>query len=662
MFGRLGLDSLAFILEVLHNPVLVILTLIIMFSGGFGVALMFKFKKWGWLWRDWLCTVDHKKIGIMYILTAVVMLARGIIEVVLMRAHQTVAVGANAEGLVDPGHFDQLFTTHGVVMILFMAMPLMTGLMNVIVPLQIGARDMAFPYLNAISFWLFIAAALLINASLFIGEFAHTGWTAYPPFAEKSYSPGVGVDYWIWSIQLSGLATTLTAVNLITTIIKMRCPGMSLMKMPLFTWTTLFSMLIVMLSFPALTASTLLLTLDRYLDMHIFTGTKGGSQMMYVNTFWLWGHPEVYIVILPAFGVFSEVFSTFCKKYLFGYKTMVYATGVITILSIGVWLHHFFTMGAGAHVNVVFGLATMIISLPTGAKVFNWLFTIYKGKLQFTSPVVFSLFFLFTFVFGGLTGVILSVPGIDFQVHNSLFLVAHFHNQLIGGAVYGFLAGLIFWFPKIFGVKLKEGIGKAYAWFWGVGFFVAFLPLYYIGINGATRRMHHYTHEDWQPYFIVAAIGAAIIVFGVLLQVIQLLLALVDHKKDKDHTGDPWDGRTLEWSTSSPPPFYNFAITPKVDSIDAFWVAKQNNTSVIPDEEYKPIHMPKNTSAGFLIGVFSFILGFSLVWYIYWLALISFIAIIVTIMWRSFQRDTDYYVTVEEIKAIEDKFKQQRVL
>lgn len=647
LFGKLTLNAIPF-----HNP-------IIMCGGGFMViaALLIVgsltyYKKWTWLWKDWLTSVDHKKIGVMYILLAFIMLTRGFMDAVMMRIQQAIAASPST-GYLPPEHYDQIFTAHGVIMIFFMAMPFMFGLINIILPLQIGARDVAYPFLNSLSLWLSIAGASLINISLVIGDFAATGWLAYPPLSELAYSPGVGVDYYIWALQISGVGTLLSGINFVVTILKMRCPGMTMMKMPIFAWTVLCSMMLVILAFPVLTVSLALLFLDRYFGMHFFTADFGGNAMMYINMMWIWGHPEVYILILPAFGIYSEIVATFAKKYLFGYTTMVWATACITVLSFIVWLHHFFTMGAGADVNAFFGIATMIIAVPTGVKVFNWLFTMYRGRITFTSPMLWTIGFITTFVFGGMTGVMMAIPAIDFQVHNSLFLIAHFHNAIIGGVVFGYLGGLTYWFPKAFGFKLNETLGKCAFWCWLIGFYVAFIPLYMLGFMGMTRRLSHYdASTGWQPYLIVAAIGAFIIAIGFVCQVLQLVISVIRREEYKDTTGDAWDGRTLEWSIPSPPRFYNFAVTPVVDSRDAFWVSKQRGTNGKPIA-YEDIHMPKNTSIGLIIGVLSGALGFAFVWHITWLIIASLIGIIAAVVTRSFDNETSYNIPADEVKQLE---------
>ncbi|QBR00448.1 cytochrome o ubiquinol oxidase subunit I [Paraburkholderia pallida] len=650
MFGKLTLEAIPFDQPIIMGATAFMALIVIGVLG-----LVIATGKWKTIWSEWLTSVDHKRIGLMYIIVAVLMLVRGFADAVMMRVQQAIAF--DGPGYLPPHHYDQIFTAHGVIMIFFMAMALMVGLFNLVVPLQIGARDVAFPFLNSLSFWMTAISAILINLSLFVGEFAQVGWLAYPPLSELAYSPTVGVDYYIWAVQLSGVGTLITGINFFVTIIKMRAPGMSLMKMPVFTWTALCSNVLIMATFPILTIAVALLGFDRYLGMHFFTNDGGGNMMLYLNLIWAWGHPEVYILVLPAFGIYSEVMATFCKKPLFGYKTMVYASCAIMILAFLVWAHHFFTMGSGADVNAFFGIATMIIAIPTGVKIFNWLFTMYRGRVHFTAPVLWTIGFMVTFSIGGMTGVMMAIPGADFVLHNSLFLVAHFHNAIIGGVVFGYLAGLHYWFPKVFGLKPSEKLGKASFWCWFVGFYVAFVPIYVLGFMGATRRLNHYDNPAWHPYFIVAAIGVAIIALGVVFQVLQWVMAFVNRNKAEcqDVTGDPWDGRTLEWATSSPPAVYNFALIPQVQDIDAFAHMKETGRGMGLAAKYSDIHMPSNTSAGFFVGMFSLVLGFSGVWHITWLGVLAFIAIVVTIAARSFGDDDGYYIPAAKVREIEEK-------
>ena len=646
IFGRLSLEAIPY-----HEPILVATFIAVALGGAALIGGLTYYRLWGYLWKEWFTSVDHKKIGVMYIILAIVMLLRGFADAIMMRAQQAIAFG-DANGYLPPHHFDQVFTAHGVIMIFFMAMPFVTGLMNYVVPLQIGARDVAFPFLNNFSFWMTVSGAALVMASLFVGEFARTGWLAYPPLSGAAYSPGVGVDYYIWALQIAGVGTLLSGVNLIATIVKMRAPGMTMMKMPVFTWTALCTNVLIVAAFPVLTAVLALLSLDRYIGTNFFTNDFGGSPMMYINLIWIWGHPEVYILILPAFGIFSEVTSTFCGKRLFGYASMVYATVVITILSYLVWLHHFFTMGSGASVNSFFGITTMIISIPTGAKIFNWLFTMYRGRIRFELPMMWTVAFMLTFVIGGMTGVLLAVPPADFVLHNSLFLIAHFHNVIIGGVVFGVFAGVNFWFPKAFGFRLDTYWGKWSFWLWVIGFYLAFMPLYVLGLMGVTRRLNHFDDPSLQIWFVIAAIGAVLILFGILAFIVQIGVSILRREQLRDVTGDPWDGRTLEWATSSPPPEYNFAFTPRIHDLDAWWDMKKRGY-VRPLEGYKAIHMPKNTGAGVILAGLATVFGFAMIWYVWWLAALSFAALIVVAIGHTFNYARDFYIPAERVAEVE---------
>ncbi|XBC44263.1 MAG: cytochrome o ubiquinol oxidase subunit I [Buchnera aphidicola (Schlechtendalia peitan)] len=652
MFGRLNLDAIPY-----HDPIIMITYSIIILLSIFMVSIITYFKKWNYIWNEWCCSVDHKKIAIMYIILAFIMLFRGFVDAIMMRTQQVLASSKIGEGFLPSHHYDQIFTAHGVIMIFFVAMPLVIGLMNLAVPLQIGARDIAFPFLNNLSFWLTVSGAILINLSLGIGEFAQTGWLSYPPLSEIEFSPGVGVDYWIWSLQLSGIGTTLTAINFLVTILKMRAPGMSLFKMPVFTWTALCTNVLILASFPVLTVSLLLLTLDRYLGFHFFTNDSGGNAMMYVNLIWIWGHPEVYILVLPAFGIFSEVVATFSRKKLFGYVSLVWATIAITILSFIVWLHHFFTMGAGSNVNSFFGIATMVIAIPTGVKIFNWLFTMYHGRVRMHSSMLWTIGFLITFSIGGMSGILLSLPAVDYVLHNSLFLVAHFHNVIIGGVVFGCFSGITYWFPKMFGFTLSELWGKRAFWFWISGFFCAFMPLYALGLMGMTRRLSQHIDHQFHSMLVFSAFGTFLIAIGIICQIIQILVSIRDRDVNRDITGDPWNGRTLEWSTASPPPSYNFSVIPQVYSRDCFWYSKENklekNMECI---EYFDIHMPNRTNVGILISLYSVIFSFSLIWYIFWLCIISFSAIVYLLIKKSFSIDDGYIISKKQVNAIENEY------
>lgn len=628
--------------------------------GILGIAAMFYFKKWTWVWKNWLTTLDAKKIGVMYLIVATIMLLRGFADVLMMRAQQALSEGS-AHGIVSSDTFQQVFSAHGTIMIFFVAMGLMFGLINLVLPLMLGLRDVAFPFMNSVSFWLFTAGMILVNVSLVIGGFSPGGWLGYPPLTELAYNPGPGVDFWIWSLQIAGIGSLLSGINFLVTIIKKRAPGMALMKMPIFAWAVLTTTILIIFAFPVLTATLGMLGLDRLMGMHFFTSDFGGNPMMYINLIWAWGHPEVYILILPAFGIFSEVVATFSRKRLFGYGTMVVALFAITFLSFIVWLHHFFTMGAGGDVNAFFGIMTMIIAVPTGVKVFNWLFTMYRGRINFSSPMFWFVNFIVTFTIGGVSGVLMAVPAIDFVVHNSLFLVAHFHNTIIGGVVFGYFAGITYWFPKIFGFKLNERIGKYAAMCWVIGFFVAFVPLYILGLMGATRRLDHYNDPSWVPLFIVAGIGALIIALGIGLQLLQLAVSIWQRKKNRDLTGDPWNGRTLEWSVPSPAPYYNFAVIPTVTTRDAFWELKQARKSGHMQKApvYTDVWLPKNSGLGLMIAGFAFLVGFGLIWHIWWLAGLGLLGAVVCVIIRANDDNTEYVITAAQMKQLDTPHRQK---
>ena len=647
IFGRLTLDSFP-----IHEPILVGTFAAVAFGGAVVLGALTYFKLWGYLWKEWFTTVDHKKIGIMYMILGLIMCLRGVADAAMMRLQQAMAFGAN-EGFLPAHHYDQVFTAHGVIMIFFVAMPFVTGLMNYVVPLQIGARDVSFPFLNNFSFWMTVSGAVIVMASLFVGEFARTGWLAMAPLSGLDYSPDVGVDYYIWALQIAGVGTLLSGVNLLATIIKMRAPGMTLMKMPVFVWTALATNTLIVAAFPILTAVLAMLSLDRYIGTNFFTNTGGGNPMMYVNMIWIWGHPEVYILILPLFGVFSEITSTFSSKRIFGYTSMVYAILVITILAYLVWLHHFFTMGSGASVNSFFGITTMIISIPTGAKIFNWLFTMYKGRIRFELPMMWTIAFMITFVIGGMTGVLLAVPPADFVLHNSLFLIAHFHNVIIGGVVFGTFAAINYWFPKAFGFKLDKFWGTVSFWCWTLGFYVAFMPLYVLGLMGVTRRLRHFDDPSLQIWFIIAALGALMIAAGIGAMLVQFWVSFRNREALRDTTGDPWGGRTLEWATSSPPPDYNFAFTPVVHDLDAWYDMKARGAER-PTEGFRAIHMPRYTGAGVILAGCATVFGLAMIWYIWWLAALSFVGLLAVAIGHTFNYDRDYYIPVEEVIETEN--------
>mgnify|MGYP004417265741 CR=1 FL=1 len=652
VFGRLTLQ------DFIHEPIMAGAGVAMVLGLLGALAYLTVFKKWGWLWKNWLTTLDPKKIGIMYGIIVVIMLLRGAADALLLRAQQAVN---NSPEILNADHFQQIFSAHGSIMIFFVAMGIIAMLFNMLVPQQIGSRDVAFPFLNSVSFWLFFAGMILINAPLVVGEFSAAGWLAYPPLSGIEYSPGVGVDYWIWALQIAGIGSLLSGINFFVTILKMRAPGMTLMKMPIFSWSVLCSTVLIMFAFPILTVTLGLLSLDRLIDTNFFTTDNGGSPMLYINLIWAWGHPEVYILVLPAFGIFSEIVATFSRKRLFGYTSMVVALIAITILSFTVWLHHFFTMGAGASVNTFFGIMTMVIAIPTGVKIFNWIFTMYKGRVKFTTPMLWFMGFVVTFTLGGFTGVLMSVPSIDFQVHNSLFLVAHFHNMIIGGVLFGAFAGYSYWFPKFTGFYLNEKLGKIAFWFWIIGFLVAFIPLYILGIMGAVRRLDHYDPSlGWQGLFIVAGIGVVLIGIGLAFQLLQAAVSIIQRKKNPAGD-DPWNARTLEWSTATPPKEYVFATIPTVTSRDAFWEMKEQAKlgKKQPKPEYEDIWLPKNSGAGVIIGMLALGFGVGIIWHMWWLVIITLLGTIVTLIIKLTDDEPDYKITAAKIAKEELALKEK---
>ncbi|MER9847430.1 cytochrome o ubiquinol oxidase subunit I [Mesorhizobium sp. M0106] len=649
MLGKLSWDVIPF-----DQPLPMIASAVVALAILGVLAWVFLAGHFPYLWREWITSVDHKRIGVMYTLLALLMLLRGFSDAVMMRSQQALAF--QAPGYLPPDHFNQVFSAHGTIMIFFGAMPFVIGLMNLVVPLQLGVRDVAFPTLNSVSFWLTATGALLVNISLVIGEFARTGWLPYPPLSETAYSPGVGVDYYLWAVQIAGVGTLLTGINFVTTILKMRSPGMSYLRMSMFCWTSLAASLLIVAAFPILTATLAMLTLDRYFGFHFFTNEAGGNMLMFVNLIWAWGHPEVYILVLPAFGIFSEVISTFSSKPLFGYRSMVAATLFICIVSFMVWLHHFFTMGAGADVNAAFGIATSIIAVGTGVKIYNWMFTMYGGRIRFATPMLWSLGFMVTFVIGGMTGVLLAVPPADFLLHNSLFLVAHFHNVIIGGVLFGAFAGYTYWFPKAFGFRLHEGWGKLAFWLTLIGFYVTFVPLYAVGLLGMTRRMQHFDVSAWYPWVLAAGVGMLITTAGVVAQIVQLVVSIRQRAALRDATGDPWDGRSLEWATPSPPPVFNFAALPHVEGEEPYWSIKQRarEQNRLRDEpDYEPIEMPRNSPTGFICAFFATVMGFALIWHIWWMVALGALGALATFVVFAWRDIPEYVIPAAEVARID---------
>jgi cytochrome o ubiquinol oxidase subunit I len=646
MLGKLTTDALPLYSDIAMGGALITVL------GALGViAFITWLGRWRYLWTEWLTSLDHKKIGILYVTLALIMLVRGFVDAMMMRTQQAVAL--DSQGYLPPDHFDQIFTSHATIMIFFVAMPFLVGLFNVVVPQQIGARNVAFPFMNSVSLWLTASGAALVMTSLVIGKFSTAGWSAYPPYSEAQFSPGVGVDYWIWAILLGSVGSMLTGINFLVTIVKRRAPGMRLMMMPLFTWTALCTSILMVFAFPALTVAAALLGLDRYLGMHFFTDGDGGDATNYINLFWIWGHPEVYILLLPAFGIYSEVVATFSGNRLFGYESLVYATAVITVLSLSVWLHHFFTMGAGPDVNAFFGRVAPLIALPTGVTIFDWLFTMYRGRVQFSVPMLFTLGFIVTFVIGGMTGVLLAVVPVGYLMNNTTFLVAHFHNMMIPGALFGYFAGYQYWFPKAFGFRLEEKWGRRAFWAWIVGFYLAFMPLYILGFMGMPARLERYYVASWQPYLVVAEFGALFILCGIAFLAIQLAVSIHDRAALAVSTGDPWNGRTLEWATAAPPAAYNFAVVPQVHGIDAWWAMKKSGTAAHRPAGFHDIILPDDSSAGVALGATSFVFAFAMIWQIWWLVTVGGFGMFAAVLSQTFRDHAEYRIPASEVEAIE---------
>jgi cytochrome o ubiquinol oxidase subunit 1 len=612
-------------------------------------------KSWTWLWKEWLTTTDPKRIGVMYIIVAVLMLFRGALDAVMIWLQQALSLGSS-HGYLNGAHFQGIFTAHGDIMVFFAAMGFLVGLMNLIVPLQIGARDLASPLLNNAGFWLYVAGAVLMNVFFFFGgEFAAAGWLSIAPLSELQYSPGVGVDYWIWALQVSGAGTLMAGINFLVTIIKMRAPGMTLMRMPPFTWATLCSSFLIVTVFPILAITIIMLTLDRYLGMHFFTTDHGGSSMLYTSLIWMWGHPEVYILLIPAYGIWSEIVSTFSQKRLAAYGSNIVGLIGVTVISMMVWLHHFFTMGAGADVNAAFGVSTEFIVIPTGILFYSWFLTIFRGRVKLNAPMYWFLAFVSTFTFGGIAGMVLATPAADFQLHNSLFLVAHFHTMIVGGALFAIFAAMTYWFPKFAGFKLNDTLGKYTVAIWLTGFFVSFVPLYILGFMGVTRRLDHYTNPTWQALFITAIVGFSVISVGAILQVVNLFVSFRDRHNNLDTTGDPWNGRTLEWATATPIPFYNFAVIPEVRDREPFWDMKERG--ITKPKQYEDIELPKNTASGMYLAGAAFVFGFAMSWHMFLVAAVCVVAVITFIIMRTFDEDTEYMLPASTVKQLEENTK-----
>ena len=654
LFGRLTLDAIPY-----SNPIIIFAFAFSAVAGLLVVAPILYYRKVGYLFREWLTTVDHKKIGVMYILLGLVMMFRGFVDGLMIRTQQVMADGPNsvghlgaAHGYLPPEHFDQIYSSHGTLMIIFAVTPILTGLGNIIVPLQIGARDMAYPTMNAISLWLTAVGAGLVMISLFVGDFSTAGWVGLIPLTEASFSPSTGVDYWMWAIQISSIGTTLNAINVIATIVGMRAPGMRWDRLPIFTWTTLSTSIIGLTSFPILGVALALLGADRYLGTHFFTAGMGGNLMLYTNLFWVWGHPEVYFLVLPAFGIISEVIPTFAEKPLFGYVTMVAATFAIAGISWTVWLHHFFTMGAGPYVNTFFSIATMLVGIPTGVKVFNWVFTLYRGRLTFTTPMLWACGALFLLLIGGLTGMMLAIPAVNYTVHNSVFVIAHFHCMVLLIA-YAIFAAVAYWFPKVFGFRLDERSGKMFFYTFSLGTVVLFTAMFGLGFMGETRRLDYLYDKQWMPALVVEEIGIGFYLLSCYYFAKMLFVSIRDREKNRVGA-DPWGtSRTLEWMTHSPVPFYNFAVSPQVNSRDELSWRYANNVADTKPDHFEAIHLPNNTVIPLLIGALAMGFGFGLTWRIWWMAGLSLLGMIAVVIYRSFARDAGYVLSGATLTRLE---------
>ncbi len=601
-----------------------------------------------WLW-EWLTTVDHKKLGILYFLGGGFFFVLGGIEAMLIR----IQLLQPESDLISAGLFNQLITMHGTTMIFLAAMPILFGFMNVIMPLQIGARDLAFPFLNSLGFWMFMFGGLFLNISWFTGQVPDAGWTSYTSLAITS--PGHGMDYYAIGLQIAGAGSLMTGINFLVTIINMRAPGMTYMRMPLFTWTTFIASAMILFAFPPLTVGLFFLTFDRLFGGNFFDHTMGGNTIIWEHIFWIFGHPEVYILILPAFGIFSEVFPTFARKRLFGYTSMVFATVLIGFLGFMVWAHHMFTVGLGSTANAIFAVATMAIAVPTGVKIFNWLLTMWGGSIKVTTPMLYAIGFIPSFVMGGVTGVMQGAAPLDYQLHDSYFIVAHFHYVIVGGVVLGILAATHYWWPKMFGTMLNEALGKITFWLFFIGFHLTFLIQHWLGFWGMPRRVFTYMDgQGWNLANYISTVGAFFMAAGVIVLVINAIMTTV---KNERVGNDPWeDGRTLEWATQSPPLFYNFPQTPLVRGLDTVWLEKQegNKSGITPAVPIQDIHMPNGSIIPFLMSFGLFIAGFGAMFRLEtaWglpLLIFGLLWTFVTMSLRSVKDDLGYYVSKEEI-------------
>jgi cytochrome c oxidase subunit 1 len=602
---------------------------------------------------DWLTTVDHKKIGILYLIAGGFFFLVGGLEAILIR----IQLAYPDQQIFIGDTFNQLTTMHGTTMIFFAAMPIIFAFMNAIVPLQIGARDVAFPFVNSLGLWLFIAGGVLMNTSWFLGGAPDAGWTGYAPLSsitDSGWGATIennlqGTDFYVLGLQIAGIGTLIGGINFLVTIINMRAPGMTYMRMPMFTWSAFVTSGLIVLAFPAITVALVLLMFDRIFGGAFFDAARGGNNVLWEHLFWIFGHPEVYILILPAFGIISEIVSTFSKKRLFGYSSMVFATVLIGFLGFMVWVHHMFTSGLGPVANSIFAIATMAIAVPTGVKIFNWLFTLWGGQIRFTTANIFATAFIPTFVMGGTTGVMLAIPAADFQYHDTYFVVAHFHYVIVGGLILGLFAGLYYWWPKMFGRMLNEGMGKLHFWLFFIGFHLTFFPQHFLGLMGMPRRVFTYQPGyDLEVGNLVSTVGAFLMGIGTLVFLINIIATA---RKPVSAPADPWDGRTLEWAIPSPAPEYNFKQTPLVRGLDALWKEKMaGNKEMTPAEPVGSIHMPSASILPLVMSIGLFISGFGFMYKNYWVAGAGIVVTFIAMFLRSVYDDHGWHIEKEELE------------
>ncbi|MCA1059301.1 cytochrome c oxidase subunit I [Rossellomorea aquimaris] len=598
---------------------------------------------------DYMTTVDHKKIAILYLMAGGFFFLVGGLEALIIRIQ--LAVPNN--DFVSAGLYNELLTMHGTTMIFLAAMPLIFAFMNAVVPLQIGARDVAFPFVNSLGFWLFFLGGVFLNLSWFMGGAPDAGWTSYASLSMAS--PGHGIDFYVLGLQIAGAGTLIGGINFLVTIINMRAPGMTYMRMPLFTWTVFVTSALILFAFPALTVGLFLMLFDRMFGANFFDVANGGNTIIWEHFFWIFGHPEVYILVLPAFGIFSEIIPHFSRKRLFGYSSMVFATVLIGFLGFMVWAHHMFTVGLGPIANAIFAVATMAIAVPTGIKIFNWLLTMWGGSLRFTTPMLYAVAFIPTFVAGGVTGIMLASAAADYQFHDTYFVVAHFHYVIVGGVVFALLAGTHYYWPKMFGTMLNDFLGKIAFWLFFIGFHLTFFIQHFLGLMGMPRRVWTFLPgQGFETANLVSSIGAGFMGVAVIVYVINII---VTQAKGVKVDNDPWgDGRTIEWAIPSPPPFYNFKQTPLIRGLDAYWLEKmEGNKGLTPAEPIGDIHMPNNSILPFFISLGLFIAAFGAMYHVddkAWALPVLIIGMLITLgsmFLRSVLDDHGYHVHKEDL-------------